>query len=175
MKKIDIKLIGILVLGLIVLGLIFRGPKIQEVEKLVEVEKIITDTIEVEKLKVVELQIQVPYEVEVVKEVEKVVTIHDTIIEQKFVNVPVEKIKEVERIVEIERPKTNDWYLGFGYDFGTNPFFSGAGTQLLYKTKNDIMFGGEIGFRNNITNFETLEGRIKPYVGLNVYIKLKSK
>ena len=83
-----------------------------------------------------------------------------------------EIVKEVEKIIEVQRPKTTDWYLGMGYDFGTNPLFSGAGTRVLYKTKNDIMFGGEFGFRNNITNFETMEGIMKPYMGGVVYIKL---
>ena len=171
MKKIDIKLIviGVLVIGII--GLIFRGPKIKEVEKIVEVEKevIVTDTVEVEVEVPYEIitEVRVPYEV-------KVLQPKDTIMIEKIVKVevPIETIKEVERIVEVERPKTNDWYLGMGYDFGVNPFFSGAGTRILYKTKNDIMFGGEVGFRNNITNFETMEGIIKPYVGGVVYIKL---
>jgi hypothetical protein len=170
MKKIDVKLIVICILTLGIIGLAFRGPKIKEVEKIVEVEKevIVTDTLEVE----------VPYEVinevyyETIKEVEKLVTVRDTIQVEKIVNVPVEVIKEVEKIVEVERPKTTDWYLGMGYDFGVNPLFSGAGTRIIYKTKNDIMFGGEIGFRNNITNFETMEGVIKPYIGGVVYIKL---
>jgi len=170
MKKIDVKLIVICILSLGIIGLAFRGPKIKEVEKIVEVEKevIVTDTLEVE----------VPYEVineiyyETIKEVEKLVTVRDTIQVEKIVNVPVEVVKEIEKIVEVERPKTTDWYLGMGYDFGINPLFSGAGTRILYKTKNDIMFGGEIGFRNNITNFETMEGITKPYIGGVVYIKL---
>ena len=172
MKKLDIKLIviGVLILGII--GLIFRGPKIKEVEKIVEVEKevIVTDTIEVEVEVPYEIITEVPYEV--IKEIEKMVTLHDTIKVEKIVKVPVEVIKEVEKIVEVPRPKTSDWYLGMGYDFGLNPFFSGAGTRILYKNKNDIMFGGEVGFRNNITNFETMEGVLKPYVGGVVYIKL---
>ena len=172
MKKIDVNLILIGVLVLTVIGLLVRGPKIKEVEKIVEVQTIINDTIEVEKLKVVEVQIEVPYEVTIIKEIEKVSIIYDTIIEQKFVKVPVEIFKEVEKIVEVPRPKTNDWYLGMGYDFGTNPFFSGVGTRVLYKTKNNIMFGSELGFRNNITNFETMEGIMKPYIGGVVYIKL---
>ena len=171
MKKIDIKLIviGVLVIGIV--GLVFRGPKIKEIEKIVEVEKevIVTDTVEVEVEVPYEIitEVRVPYEV-------KVLQPRDTIMIEKIVKVevPIETIKEVEKIVEVERPKTTDWYLGMGYDFGVNPFFSGAGTRVLYKTKNDIMFGGEIGFRNNITNFETMEGIIKPYIGGVVYIKL---
>jgi len=175
MKKIDIKLVTILILCLVIFGLLIKGPKIKEIEKVVEVEKeiIVKDTIKIDIPYKVEILKEIPYEV--IKEIEKIVIVKDTIIEQQFVKVPVEVIKEVDRIVEVERPKTADWYLGMGYDFGTNPFFSGAGTRVLYKTKNDIMFGGEVGFRNNITNFETMEGIIKPYVGATIYIKLKSK
>lgn len=175
MKKIDIKLIAILVLLLVLFGLLFKGPKIKEVEKIVEVEKqvVVTDTLEVEVP--VEVETLIEYQVHDTITLEKLVTVHDTIQIEKRVEVPYEVIKEVERIVQVDRPKTNDWYLGMGYDYGLNPFFSGAGTRLLYKTKNDIMFGGEIGFRNNITNFETMEGRLKPYVGATIYIKLKSK
>ena len=169
MKKIDIKLIVISILTLGIIGLAFRGPKIKEVEKIVEVEKevLVTDTVEVEVEVPYEIitEVRVPYEV-------KVLQPRDTIRIEKRIEVPVEIIKEVERVVEVERPKTTDWYLGMGYDFGVNPFFSGAGTRILYKTKNDIMFGGEVGFRNNITNFETMEGILKPYVGGVVYIKL---
>ena len=169
MKKIDVNLILIGVLVLAVIGLLVRGPKIKEVEKIVEFEKevIVTDTIEVEVEVPYYVEVQVPYEV-------KVLQPRDTIRIEKIVKieVPIETIKEVEKIVEVPRPKTNHWYLGMGYDFGVNPFFSGAGTRILYKTKNDIMFGGEVGFRNNITNFETMEGILKPYVGGVVYIKL---
>ena len=171
MKKIDIKIIVICVLTLGIIGLAFRGPKIKEVEKIVEVEKevIVTDTIEVE----VEIPYEVITEVRVPYEV-KVLQPKDTIMIEKIVKVevPIETIKEVEKIVEVETPKTSDWYLGMGYDFGINPFFSGAGSRLIYKTKSDLMFGVDLGVRNNITNFETMEGVIKPYIGGVVYIKL---
>ena len=169
MKKIDVKLIVICILTLGIIGLVFRGPKIKEVEKIVEVEKevIVTDTLEVEVEVPYEIitEVRVPYEV-------KVLQPKDTIIIEKIVKVPVEIVKEVEKIVEVQRPKTSDWYLGMGYDFGINPSFSGAGTRILYKTKNDIMFGADLGVRNNITDFETMEGVIKPYIGGVVYLKL---
>jgi len=173
MKKIDIKIIVICVLTLTIIGLVFRGPKIKEVEKIVEIEK----EIPVEVHDSIPYEVEVPYLVEVPYkvEVEKIITIHDTIQVEKPINVSVEVIKEVEKIVEVERPKTTDWYLGMGYDFGINPFFSGAGSRLIYKTKSDLMFGVDLGVRNNITNFETMEGIIKPYIGGVVYIKLNNK
>ena len=169
MKKIDIKIIVICVLTLTIIGLLVRGPKIKEVERIVEIEKevIVTDTVEVEVEIPYEIitEVRVPYEV-------KVLQPRDTITIEKIVKVPVEIIKEVDRIVEVNRPKTNDWYLGMGYEFGSNPFFSGAGSRLIYKTKSELMFGVDLGVRNNITNFETMEGVIKPYIGGVVYIKL---
>ena len=169
MKKIDIKVIVICVLTLTIIGLLVRGPKIKEVERIVEIEKevIVTDTVEIEVEIPYEIitEVRVPYEV-------KVLQPRDTITIEKIVNVPVEIIKEVDRIVEVNRPKTNDWYLGMGYEFGSNPFFSGAGSRLIYKTKSELMFGVDLGVRNNITNFETMEGVIKPYIGGVVYIKL---
>ena len=169
MKKIDIKIIVICVLTLTIIGLLVRGPKIKEVERIVEIEKevIVTDTVEIEVEIPYEIitEVRVPYEV-------KVLQPRDTITIEKIVKVPVEIIKEVDRIVEVNRPKTNDWYLGMGYEFGSNPFFSGAGSRLIYKTKSELMFGVDLGVRNNITNFETMEGVIKPYIGGVVYIKL---
>ena len=169
MKKIDIKVIVICVLTLTIIGLLVRGPKIKEVERIVEIEKevIVTDTVEIEVEIPYEIitEVRVPYEV-------KVLQPRDTITIEKIVKVPVEIIKEVDRIVEVNRPKTNDWYLGMGYEFGSNPFFSGAGSRLIYKTKSELMFGVDLGVRNNITNFETMEGIIKPYIGGVVYIKL---
>jgi hypothetical protein len=172
MKKIDIKIIIISVLAIysiISSILAFKNPT--EVEKIVEVEKTVTvhDTIQVEVP--YETITEVPYEI--INEVEKLVTIHDTIKIENRVEVPVNVIKEVQKIVEVERPKTNNWYVGFGYDFGNNPFFSGTSTRLVYKTKSDNMFGFEVGIRNNITNFDTMDGRLTPYIGGTMYIKIK--
>jgi len=83
-----------------------------------------------------------------------------------FYNIP-------DRIVEITQPKVNQWYIGFGYDFGFSQFFNGANSQILYKTKSDKMFALEAGFRNNITNISTGEGKMKPYIGTSMFVKLK--
>jgi len=173
MKKIDIKIIIISVLAIYsIIASIFAFKNPTEVEKIVEVEKTVTvhDTIQVEVP--YETITEVPYEI--INEVEKLVTIHDTIKIENRVEVPINVIKEVQKVVEVERPKTNDWYIGFGYDFSnSSPFFSGASTQLLYKTKSNNMFGVEVGFRNNITNFTTMDGRLTPYIGGTMYIKIK--
>jgi transposase len=169
MKNLDYKLGIIIFLVMIVVIQFIRGQKELIVEKIVEVptEVLITDTVEVEVP--VEVIYEVPYEV--IREVEKVVI--DTFIVEKIVKVPFEVIKEVEKIVEIERPKESQWYLGLGYEFGINPMFGGTSTRLLYKTKSDKMFGIDLGVRNHITNFETMQGQIKPYFGGSIYIKIK--
>jgi hypothetical protein len=169
MKKLDYKLGIILFLVMIVVIQFIRGQKELIVERIVEVpiEVLVTDTVEVEVP--VEVIYEVPYEV--IREVEKVVV--DTFIVEKPVKVPFETIKEVDKIVEIERPKENHWYLGMGYEFGINPMFGGTSTRLLYKTKSDKMFGIDLGVRNHITNFETMQGQIKPYFGGSIYIKIK--
>lgn len=146
-----------------------RGQKELIVEKIVEVptEVLITDTVEVEVP--VEVIYEIPYEVVV----EKIVV--DTFIVEKIVKVPFETIKEVDKIVEreVERPRESQWYLGLGYEFGINPMFGGTSTRLLYKTKSDKMFGIDLGVRNHITNFETMQGQIKPYIGGSIFIKIK--
>ena len=172
MKKIDVKLIVICILTFGIIGLAFKKRQIVEIQTQVEVPVVITDTLIQEVEVPIEVETLVEYQVHDTITLEKMVIVHDTIKVEKIVKVPTEVIKEVEKIVEVPRPKTSDWYLGMGYDFGLNPFFSGAGTRLLYKNKNDVMFGGELGFRNNITNFETMEGKLKPYVGGVIYIKL---
>ena len=78
-----------------------------------------------------------------------------------------------ERVVEIPQPKENQWYVGFGFDYSIFPFFNGANTKLLYKTKSDKMFGFDLGFRNNVSNFETMEGKMQPYIGTSIFIKIK--
>jgi hypothetical protein len=87
---------------------------------------------------------------------------------QSSYNIPTQ-----ERVVEIPQPKTNEWYVGFGFDYSAFPFFNGANTKLLYKTKSDKMFGLDLGLRNNVTNFETMEGQLKPYIGTSIFIKIK--
>lgn len=175
MKKIDIKIIIISLLVIYsIIASIFAFKNPTQIEKIVEVptEVLVHDTIAVEVPYEVEVITQIP-PVEIFTEVEKITIVHDTIKVDKIVNVPFEVIKNVQQTVEVERPKTNNWFVGFGYDFGNNPFFSGASTRLLYKTKSDNMFGFEVGFRNNITDFETMTGRLTPYIGGTMYIKIK--
>lgn len=169
MKKLDYKLGIILFLVMIVVIQFLRGPKIKEVEKIVEVE------VEVPVPDSIPYEVEVPYFVEVPYEVQVLVpdSIPYEVLVEKIIEVPVEVPKEVEKIVEVERPKESQWYLGLGYEFGINPMFGGTSTRLMYKTKSDKMFGIDLGVRNHITNFETMQGKIKPYLGGSIFIKIK--
>ena len=97
---------------MIVVVQFLRGPKIKEVERIVEVEKevIVTDTLEVEVP--VEVIYEIPYEVVV----EKIVV--DTFIVEKIVKVPFETIKEVDKIVEreVERRREIESYYNISSD-----------------------------------------------------------
>ena len=174
MKKIDFKLITIFVLVLVVFGLLLKAPKIQEVEKIVEVEKevIVTDTIEVEVEVPYEVitEVRVPYEV-------KVLSPRDTIMIEKIVNVPVEVVKTVyvdkpyETIVEVPVNEAK-WFLGFGYKFDKQNYFSGTDIKLLHKFKNDKMFSLDAGLRNDLLDIETRTSKLTPYIGASVYFRL---
>ena len=190
MKKLDLKIIAIAFLVVLNVFQFIQKSKVKYIEKIVEKEVPVAvhDTIpqEVE----VEVEVPVPYEVEVEKLVEVKVPISpdtlkldkkygyllvkDVISENKLKSRNVSSFYNIpEKIVEIQQPKENQWYIGFGYDFGFSQFFNGANTQLLYKTKSDKMFTLEAGFRNNITNFETFEGRLKPYIGTSMLVKIR--
>jgi uncharacterized membrane protein len=172
MKKIDFKIVLILLLIGVVIFQLVKKPKTIEVEKIVEVEKevIVTDTLEVE----------VPYEVinevyyEKIKEVEKLVTVRDTI----KIDKPIEVIKMVyvdkpiQTILEVPQPLENKLFLGFAYQFDRENYFSGSDVRLLYKFKNDKMFGLDLGIRNTLLDRETNISRLSPYVGASIYFRL---
>jgi len=173
MKKIDLKLIVIGCLTGLCIWL-FINPKIQEVEKIKEIEVLQTviDSIYVEKL--IEKKVYVPKyiskEVIVEKEVE--------VIKEVIVEKPVEVIKEVfvDRPVEVFVPKyqlpESKWYAGFAYQYDLENYFSGANVQILHKFKSDKMFSLDVGFRNDLLDKETGTGKLRPYVGGTVYFRL---
>ena len=112
LEKVKSGLIGLLLIGIIFL---FTNPRIEEVEKIKEIEVLQTviDSIYVEKL--VEKKIYVPkyitetktdtITIEVVKEIEKPIEVIKTV----YVDKPYE-VKASDYIL----PESK-WYLGFGY------------------------------------------------------------
>ena len=172
MKKIEtIKsvIIGILLAGVIFL---FTNPRIQEVEKIKEIEVLQTviDSIYVDKI--VEKKVFVPKYI--TKEVEKQVEVIKEVIVEK----PVEVIKTVyvdkpyETIVDRYVLPESKWYLGFGYKFDKDNYFSGTDIKLLRKFKSDKMFSLDVGIRNDLLDKETGVSKLYPYVGASIYFRL---
>lgn len=172
MKKVEtIKsvIIGILLAGVIFL---FTNPKIEEVEKIKEIEVLQTviDSIYVDKI------------------IEKKVFIPKYITETKTDTITIEVIKEIEKPIEViktvyvDKPyevKVPDyilpeskWYLGFGYKFDKDNYFSGTDIKLLHKFKSDKMFSLDVGLRNDLLDAETGVSKLYPYVGASIYFRL---
>ena len=172
MKKIETFksiIIGVLLAGVIFL---FTNPRIEEVEKIKEIEVLQTviDSIYVEKL--VEKKVFVPKYI--TKEVEKEVEVIKEVIVEK----PIEVIKKVyvdkpyETIVEVLAPPQKKLFLGFGYQYDLDNYFSGSNVKLLYKAPGDKMFGLDVGFRNDLLDRETMTSKLRPYVGASIYFRL---
>ena len=172
MKKVErIKsvIIGILLAGVVFL---FTNPRIEEVEKVKEIEVLQTviDSIYVDKI------------------VEKKVFIPKYITETKTDTITIEVIKEIEKPIEViktvyvDKPyevKVPDyilpeskWYLGFGYKFDKDNYFSGTDIKLLHKFKSDKMFSLDVGLRNDLLDAETGVSKLYPYVGASIYFRL---
>ena len=172
MKKIEtIKsvIIGVLLAGVIFL---FTNPRIQEVEKIKEIEVLQTviDSIYVDKIiekkvfvpKYITKEVIVEKPVEVIKEIEKPVEVIKTV----YVDKP------YETIVEVLAPPQKKLFLGFGYQYDLDNFFSGSNVKLLYKAPGDKMFGLDVGFRNDLLDRETMTSKLRPYVGASIYFRL---
>ena len=168
-NKIELGIIGFLT-GLSLW--LFLNPKIQEVEKIKEIEVLQTviDSIYVEKL--VEKKVYVPkyitetktdtITIEVIKEIEKPVEVVKTV----YVDKPYEVI-----VPKYELPESK-WYAGFAYQYDLENYFSGANVQILHKFKSDKMFSLDVGFRNDLLDKETGVGKLRPYVGGTIYFRL---
>ena len=173
MKRKHIVIISLLIISAWAVGYFnqhYRAPKIEYIE--IEKLQTVIDSIYVEKL--VEKKVYVPkyitntitdtIEVEVVKEVivEKPVEVIKTV----YVDKPYETI--VDRYVLPE----SKWYLGFGYKFDKDNYFSGTDIKLLHKFKSDKMFSLDVGIRNDLLDKETGVSKLYPYVGVSAYFRL---
>lgn len=170
MKKIDFKII---IIGLLLLlcGFLFFNPKIEVKEVPYEVVKteIIKDTILVDKI--IEKKIYVP---KYITQIEK-----DTIevVKEVYIDKPVPITKKVyvdkvvDRLVEVPINEKK-LFLGFGYQYDFENYFSGANIKLIHKTPKDKMFSLDVGFRNDLLDKETNVGRLRPYVGGSIYFRI---
>ena len=146
-----------------------RPAKIEYVEVVKEV--IVTDTIYVDKI--IEEKIYVPkyitkierdtVNVEVIKEV--IVETQVPVIKKVYVDKPVDRFVNV----PVVEPK---WFLGFGYQYDLENYFSGANIKLIHKTPKDKMFSLDVGFRNDLLDVDTNVGRLRPYVGGSIYFRI---
>ena len=175
-KKIEI---SVWLLCLIVIGFWFIGyttqyqrpAKIEYIEVVKEVEVVVTDTIYVDKI--IEEKIYVPkYITQIERDTIEVEVLKEVIIEK-----PVEVLKTVyvDKVVDnfvkvpVVEPKL---FLGFGYQYDLENYFSGANIKLIHKTPRDKMFSLDVGFRNDLLDKETNVGKLRPYIGGSIYFRI---
>lgn len=146
-----------------------RPAVIKEVEVIKEV--VVTDTIYVDKI--IEEKIYVPkYITQIQRD-----TINVEVLKEVIVEKPVEVLKTVyvdkvvDRLVEVPvvEPKL---FLGFGYQYDFENYFSGANIKLIHKTPRDKMFSLDVGFRNDLLDKETNVGQLRPYIGGSIYFRI---
>ena len=177
-KKIEISvwLLCLLIIGFWLTGYLTqyqRPAKIEYVEVIKEV--IVTDTIYVDKI--IEEKIYVPkYITQIQKD-----TIKVEVMNEVFVDRPIEVLKTVyvdkfvDKVIEVPPTPTGKLFLGFGYQYDLENYFSGANIKLLHKTPKDKMFSLDLGFRNDLLNKETGVGELRPYVGGTIYFRIDNK
>jgi len=173
-KKIEI---SIWLLGLLIIGFWFIGyttqyqrpAVIKEVEVIKEV--VVTDTIYVDKI--IEEKIYVPkYITQIERDTIKVEVPVEVIVEKQ---IPITKKVYVDKVVDrlVEVPvNEKKLFLGFGYQYDFENYFSGANIKLIHKTPKDKMFSLDVGFRNDLLDKETNVGRLRPYIGGSIYFRI---
>ena len=175
-KKIEISvwLLCLLVIGFWFIGYTTqyqRPAKIEYIEVVKEVEVVVTDTIYVDKI--IEEKIYVP---KYITQIERD-TVNVEVIKEVIVEKPVEIIKKVyvekpiDRIVNVP-VNERKLFLGFGYQYDLENYFSGANIKLIHKTPKDKMFSLDVGFRNDLLDKETNVGRLRPYIGGSIYFRI---
>ena len=177
-KKIEINIILLcsLIIGAWAIGYFnqfYREPIIKEVEIIREV--VITDTVYVDKI--VEEKIYIPkYITQIQKD-----TIEVEVVNEVYVDRPVEVLKTVyvdkpvDKIVEVPETPNGKMFLGFGYQYDLENYFSGANIKLIHQTPKDKMFSLDVGFRNDLLDTETGVGKLRPYIGGSIYFRIDNK
>lgn len=173
MKRKHIIIICLLIVGAWAVGYFNQYTRPAEIQ-IKEVEKLqtIIDSIYVDKI--VEKEVFVPkYITEIQRD-----TINIEVIKEVIVEKPIEVIKTVyvdkpyEVIVEKYELPEAKWYLGFGYRFDKQNYFSGTDVQLVRKWKSDKMFSLDVGLRNDLLDAETGVSKLYPYIGGTIYFRL---
>jgi hypothetical protein len=175
-KKIEISvwLLCLLVIGFWFIGYTTqyqRPAKIEYIEVVKEVEVVVTDTIYVDKI--IEEKIYVPkYITQIERDTIKVEVPVEVIVEKQ---IPITKKVYVDKVVDrlVEVPvNEKKLFLGFGYQYDLENYFSGANIKLIHKTPKDKMFSLDVGFRNDLLDKETNVGRLRPYIGGSIYFRI---
>jgi len=175
-KKIEISvwLLCLLVIGFWFIGYTTqyqRPAKIEYIEVVKEVEVVVTDTIYVDKI--IEEKIYVPkYITQIKRDTIKVEVPVEVIVEKQ---IPITKKVYVDKVVDrlVEVPiNEKKLFLGFGYQYDLENYFSGANIKLIHKTPKDKMFSLDVGFRNDLLDKETNVGRLRPYIGGSIYFRI---
>ncbi len=167
-----LKWIILFLLSIFVLGLVTCEQKPQIIEKEIIKEVIITDTLYIDNI--IEKEVYIPKYI--TKEVKVEVPVE--VVKEVIVEKPIEIIKTVyrdrpvDRIVEVMRPKQKKLFLGFGYQYDLDNYFSGSNVKLLYKAPGDKMFGVDVGFRNDLLDRETGVSKLRPYIGASIFFRL---
>jgi len=87
------------------------------------------------------------------------------VIKKVYVDKPVDRFVNV----PVVEPK---WFLGFGYQYDLENYFSGANIKLIHKTPKYKMFSLDVGFRNDLLDVDTNVWRLRPYVGGSIYFRI---
>ena len=169
MKKIDKKIV--IIVGLLIsIAYLILNPI--EVVKEVPVEiikkEVLIDTVIVNKVvekKVIEYVTKFKTKIQtdtIVKIVEKPIEIIKTVYKKRY----------VDKFIDVPRPKVNKWFLGFGYQFDKDNYFSGSNIKLIHKFKSDKMFSLDLGYRNDLLDEESGVSKLRPYIGASIYFRL---
>lgn len=104
-------------------------------------------------------------------------TITDTITQNRIVSRSILwdlEIPIIQETIIVKDPPKNQMYVGGGVGFGTPDFISNVNTGILWKTKNDKIYGLNVGLSNQpvlIDNIST--SQLKGYIGGSIYWKIK--
>lgn len=174
MKKINYIIVSLLLVGSFSFGYLnqfTRKPKVEKVEVEVIKELITTDTVYIDNI--IEETIYVPkYITKIQKDTIKVEIIKEMVVEKEVEVIKEIYVDRVEKMI-VEVPVTeNKWFLGAGYQFDRDNYFSGTTISLLRQWKGDKMISFDIGLRNDLLDRETGISKLRPYIGGTIYFRI---
>lgn len=167
--KINIILLSSILLGILIIfyfTIINLSKNETEYVEIIKENKV-TDTVFLEKI--IKDTVYIP---KYITKIEKD-TVEIEVISEK--RIPITNAVYVDKVIDntvdthINESKL---FLGVGYQYDLNNYFSGANLKLLYKTPKDKMVSLDVGVRNDLLNKETGVGELRPYLGASIYFRL---